>query len=207
MGDAQSESKHLTWHKGKVCIEDRDALVGQRGCVVWLTGLSGSGKSTIACALEERLVREGRLAFILDGDNVRQGLNRDLAFSPEDRAENIRRIGEVGALFSQAGIITIAAFISPYAVGRDAGREAAGPGRFFEVFLDTPLQECEKRDPKGLYVKARAGELSDFTGVNAPYERPVSPELVMNTAELSVEECVNMIVLMLQEQGVFDVTT
>ncbi len=205
MEKSKPKSENLTWHSGQVNVGDRDALLKQRGCVVWLTGLSGSGKSTIACALEEKLTTAGHLAFVLDGDNVRHGLNKDLGFSAEDREENIRRIGEVGALFAHAGIITIAAFISPYAKGRNAARHAAGEGRFFEVFLDTPLEACESRDPKGLYRKVRAGEISEFTGVDAPYERPEQPELVIDTAALDVSECADRIAHMLKEHGVFGV--
>jgi adenylyl-sulfate kinase len=205
MGESTPKGENLTWHRGRIQAADREALLRQRGCVVWLTGLSGSGKSTIACALEERLIRDGHPAFVLDGDNVRHGLNRDLGFLAEDREENIRRIGEVGALFAQAGVITIAAFISPYKAGRHAARAAAGEGRFFEVFLDTPLEACESRDPKGLYQKVRAGEISEFTGVDAPYEKPEHPELVIDTAAMDVAACAECIVKMLEKNGVFSV--
>ena len=155
--------------------------MGQRGCVVWFTGLSGSGKSTLARALEERLVSSGHLVYVLDGDNIRHGLNCDLGFSPEDRNENIRRIGEVAALFRDAGIVVLTAFISPYRADRDLARQAVGEDRFLEVFVDAPLATCEERDPKGLYVKARAGEIPEFTGLTAPYEEPPNPALVVNT--------------------------
>ncbi len=177
-------------------------LLGQRGCVVWLTGLSGSGKSTIGFALEERLVRDGHAAYVLDGDNIRHGLNGDLGFSPEDREENIRRIGEVAALFADAGLITISAFISPYRRDRDRARAAAGEGRFVEVFVDAPVEICERRDPKGLYVKARAGEIKDFTGVSAPYEPPLSPEVVLETQNKTVDECVDDILGYLTGSGI-----
>ena len=201
MDRAHPKSTHLSWHFSRVKAADRSQLLGQRGCVVWLTGLSGSGKSTIACALEEALVQDRYLSFILDGDNIRHGLNRDLGFSAEDREENIRRVGEVAALFAQAGVIAIAAFISPYDKDRQAARLAAKPDRFFEVYLDTPLQECENRDPKGLYKKARAGEISDFTGIDAPYESPESPALRLPTQDLTPPECVAKIITMLTENG------
>jgi adenylylsulfate kinase len=182
-------SRNVTWHEGDVTPEDRQRLLGQRGCVVWLTGLSGSGKSTIARTLERRLVRRGRLVYVLDGDNFRHGLASDLGFTPADREENIRRAGEVAALLADAGIIAVTAFISPYRRDRRRARSAAPAGRFVEVFVDAPLAECERRDPKGLYRRARAGELADFTGVSAPYERPESPELVLDAAGRSAEQC------------------
>ena len=202
MGESDSKATNLTWHHSRIEPADREALLRQRGCVVWLTGLSGCGKSTIACGLEERLVRGGHLAYILDGDNVRHGLNQDLGFTADERAENIRRIGHVAALFAQAGVIAITAFISPYAAGRDAARRAAGADRFFEVYLQTPLDECEKRDPKGLYKKARAGEIADFTGIDAPYEAPQRPELMLETAKLTPAECVERIIKMLNDRKV-----
>ena len=196
-----TERNNLTRHAGSVGADMRERLLGQRGCVVWMTGLSGSGKSTVAHAMEEHLVRSGRLAYVLDGDNVRHGLNADLGFSPEDRAENIRRIGQVAALFAEAGVIAITAFISPYRADRRAARQAVGDERFVEVFLDTPAAECEKRDPKGLYRKARAGEISDFTGVDAPYEKPDSPEIILNTLETNVQACVEIIENYLKAEG------
>ena len=150
--------------------------------MVWLTGLSGAGKSTLATAVEAALIRAGHAACVLDGDNLRHGLNADLGFSPEDRRENIRRAGEVAALFADAGLIVIAAFISPYRAGREAAREAIGAARFLEVFLDAPLAVCERRDPKGLYRRARAGEIAEFTGISAPYEPPEAPALTLDTA-------------------------
>lgn len=169
------------------------------GTVVWITGLSGAGKSTIAQALTKDLSSRGHRSYILDGDNVRRGLNSDLGFSPEDRDENIRRIGEVAALFADAGIIGIVAFISPYRLGRRSARRLAPEGRFIEVFLDTPLEVCEERDPKGLYRKARAGEIPDFTGIDAPYERPESAEIVLDTSRLNLGECVARIAGHLRE--------
>ena len=202
MGETDPKGTNLTWHPGRIQRADREALLRQHGGVVWLTGLSGCGKSTLACALEERLVRRGHLAFVLDGDNIRQGLNQDLGFTAAERAENIRRIGHVAALFAQAGVIAITAFISPYPQGRQAARKAAGEDRFFEVYLRTPLAECEKRDPKGLYKKARAGELADFTGIDAPYEEPERPALTLETAKLTPRECVERIVSMLKDRDV-----
>lgn len=196
-------SKNIVFQDGKVSRDDRLSLQGHHGCVIWLTGLSGSGKSTIASLLEEKIIRDGFLAYVLDGDNIRHGLNRDLGFSVEDRNENIRRIGEVSALFAQAGVIVICSFISPYILGRQAARNASGDSKFIEVFLDIPLNECEKRDPKGLYKKARAGEISDFTGVDAPYEQPESAELALKTHQMTPTECSERVYSYLQQQGIF----
>jgi len=195
------KSKNIEWHLGQVTPDDRGALLNQRGCVVWLTGLSGSGKSTIACALEAALIKREALSYVLDGDNIRHGLNKDLGFSAEDRKENIRRIGEVAALFSQAGVITIAAFISPYSEGRLNARLSAGESRFIEVFLEVSLEECERRDPKGLYRKARAGQLINMTGIDAPYEVPEAPSLTLHTEQMDVNECVERIVAYLEQNG------
>ena len=192
---------NLTWHDSQVGAADRRRLLGHAGCVVWLTGLSGSGKSTVARALEKRLIEAGRLACVLDGDNVRHGLNSDLGFSAEDRCENIRRIGQVAALLADAGLITMTAFISPYRAGRRGARGAVGEDRFVEVFLDAPLDLCEQRDPKGLYKKARSGEIADFTGLDAPYEAPESADLVLATGRLSVQECVESIMKLLQARN------
>ena len=164
-----------------VSPEERESLLGQKGATVWLTGLSASGKSTIARQLEQRLTKQGRLCYILDGDNVRHGLNRDLGFSPEDRTENIRRIGEVANLMMDAGTICLTAFISPYRADRDSARSVCPDGDFIEVYCQCALEECERRDPKGLYKKARAGEIPNFTGISAPYEEPEDPELVLDT--------------------------
>ena len=195
---------NLTWHAGAVTAEDRARLLAQRGCVVWFTGLSGSGKSTVARELEAALLSRGRLCYVLDGDNVRHGLNADLGFAPEDRRENIRRIGEVAALFADAGLVTLVAFISPYAADRARARAAAGDGRFIEVYLDVPLSTCEERDPKGLYAKAHAGEIEDFTGVSAPYEAPQSPEIAVDTSETSAQEAAGVVLVYLTEAGLLN---
>ena len=183
-------SKNIFWTQGKVTVEQRVHRNGQSGCVVWLTGLSASGKSSIATELERILFSQGKLAYVLDGDNTRHGLCSDLGFSPEDRKENIRRLGEVARLFGDAGIICIAAFISPYRSDREAARRIVPPGKFIEVYVNAPLAVCEQRDPKGLYARAHSGEIKEFTGVSAPYEPPVSPELELHTDKLSVAESV-----------------
>ena len=192
---------HLTRHHGHVTPDQRVALLGQRGAVLWLTGLSGSGKSTLAYAVERRLVGEGRAAFVLDGDNVRHGLCRDLGFTAEDRDENIRRVGEVAALFAEAGLIAIASFISPYAVARNRARERAGDDAFIEVHLDAPLEVCERRDPKGLYKKARSGEIKHFTGIDSPYEAPEKPEIVIDTGAEDLAACTGRLLDFLVERG------
>lgn len=185
---------------------ERARLLGQRGCVVWLTGLSGSGKSTLASALEAALVAAGRAAYVLDGDNLRHGLNADLGFSPAERAENVRRAGEVAALFADAGLIAITSFISPYRADRAAARAAAGTARFLEVFVDAPLEVCERRDPKQLYRRARAGEIEEFTGVSAPYEPPLEPALTLDTARLDAAECVARLLGLLDRGGFLTAT-
>ena len=197
--------RNLTATRGLVAARDRALLLGQRGVVLWLTGLSGSGKSTLAYALERRLTSMGRLCYALDGDNVRMGLCSDLGFSPDDRAENIRRIGEVAALFADAGVITLASFISPYEEDRANARKTAPAGKFIEVYLDVSVEVCERRDPKGLYKKARAGEIPNFTGISAPYERPQDPELRIDTETLDVGQCVERVIAELSSRGYFDV--
>ena len=192
---------------GEVDAAQREGVLGQRGCVVWLTGLSASGKSTIAAAFERRMVSAGRVAYVLDGDNVRRGLCGDLGFSPADRDENIRRAGQVAALFADAGVVAVVAFISPYRAARRRAREMVPPGRFVEAFVDTTLEECERRDPKGLYRKARAGEIDDFTGVDAPYEVPASPELRLPTADTTPRQCAAMIVDFLEARGLLSPPT
>jgi bifunctional enzyme CysN/CysC len=191
--DTHNKSDHIYWSRGKVTVAQRELRNGHRGCVLWLTGLSGSGKSTIATELERELFNLGRHVYILDGDNIRHGLCSDLGFSHEDRKENIRRIGEVAKLFADAGVICVTAFISPYRADRDLARNILQRGRFVEVFINAPVSVCEQRDPKGLYAKARAGEIQNFTGVSAPYEEPVDPELVLNTDRLTVAESVTKI--------------
>ena len=197
----ERKSENITCHEGQVRRSDREAILCQRGVTIWLTGLSGSGKSTIAAAAERELTNRGRLAFVLDGDNIRHGLNAKLGFSPEDRAENIRRIGEVSKLFTEAGMIVFTSFISPYRSDRDAVRALMGPGDFVEIYVDASLETCEQRDVKGLYKKARAGEIPEFTGISAPYEAPESPELVLDTNRQSIEESVGKLVEYLDAKG------
>lgn len=192
------KSTNISSVNSLVSADDRARLLGHRPKTLWLTGLSGSGKSTIAKALEKRLVDSGKLAFILDGDNVRYRLNRDLGFSDADRAENIRRISEVARLMNDAGIIVITAFISPFAADREMARENIRPEFFTEIFIDTPLEVCEQRDPKGLYKKARSGEIKGFTGIEAPYEPPTAPDLTVKTSGKSVDECVDEILKILK---------
>ncbi len=200
------KATNITWHEGDVTREERHANLGQKGLTVWMTGLSASGKSTIAVALEKVLLARGKHAYRLDGDNVRFGLNRNLGFSAEDRAENIRRIGEVAKLFSDAGIITIASFISPYRQDRDQVRKLHEEAKlpFLEVFIDCPLDEAERRDPKGLYKKARAGEMKGFTGIDDPYEAPERPELVLRTDRLSVADSVTELLATFERLGLLE---
>lgn len=197
-------STNITWHKSSVEKLDRQELLQQRGCVIWITGLSGSGKSTLACALSQRLHLRGKLTYVLDGDNVRHGLNSDLSFKAEDRAENIRRIGEVAKLFADAGIICIASLISPYRKERDACRALLSEGDFIEVYLDVPLQVCESRDPKGLYKLARAGKIKGFTGIDDPYEQPLKCEIVLKQKVKDIVspcEMAETVVSYLEEKG------
>ncbi len=192
---------NITWHEGHVSREEREKLLDQKGVLIWMTGLSGSGKSTIAYTLEHALVQRGHLAYVLDGDNIRHGLNKNLGFSAEDREENIRRIGEVAKLFADAGIITITAFISPYRKDRDNNRTLLGKGNFLEVYCKAPLDVCESRDPKGLYKKARAGELKGFTGIDDPYEEPLKPEMVLQTDQVSPQEATVTLIERLEAMG------
>lgn len=180
-------SSNIVWHKCTVEKRDREMLLNQKGCVIWVTGLSGSGKSTLACSLGNALHAKGKLAYILDGDNCRHGLNRDLSFKAEDRVENIRRIGEVAKLFADAGVICIASLISPFKKDRDTCRALLPEGNFIEVYMDVPLEMCEARDPKGLYKLARAGKIKGFTGIDDPYEPPSNPEIVLSQREGSCD--------------------
>lgn len=195
---------NIVWHHHKVTREMRSSQKKQQSCLLWFTGLSGSGKSTVANAVDELLFETGHHTYVLDGDNVRHRLNQDLGFSDEDRVENIRRIGEVSNLFVDAGLIVLSAFISPFASERRMVREMISDGEFIEIFIDTPLDVCEQRDPKGLYKKARAGEIKNFTGIDSAYEKPENPELVIKTSELSLSECAQKVVEYLGKRGVVE---
>lgn len=201
---AEQRATNITWHEGHVNREERNKLLKQKGCTLWFTGLSASGKSTFAYTLEHMLVQQGRLAYVLDGDNIRHGLNKNLGFSAEDRAENIRRIGEVAKLFGDAGLITMTSFISPYRADRDTVRALHDAGQlpFIEIHVDTPIETCEQRDPKGLYKKARAGQLKNFTGIDDPYEAPAKPEMTLDAAKISPQEAALAILEYLQKRGI-----
>jgi adenylylsulfate kinase len=196
------KSTNIKWHSANVSSQERENILGMKGAVVWLTGLSGSGKSTIARRLEQLLVENGVLAYVLDGDNLRHGLNSDLGFSPDERSENIRRVGEVAALFADAGVVVIAAFISPYQSDRDTVRGKVANGRFLEVYVETTLETCETRDPKGLYQKARDGQISNFTGISAPYEVPNKPELRLQTEGKSIDQCAQEVAMLMRSISV-----
>jgi adenylylsulfate kinase len=196
------KSKNITWSDGDVNHEARIQRNGHKAAILWFTGLSGSGKSTLAQAVERELFLRRIHTYVLDGDNIRFGLNRDLGFSPEDRTENIRRIGEVANLMMDAGTICLTAFISPYRVDRQSSRKIAPEGSFIEVYTKCSLEECERRDPKGLYKKARAGEIPEFTGISAPYHAPENAEIVVETDKTSLEECVAQVVNYLLEKDV-----
>jgi adenylylsulfate kinase len=200
----QNKATNITWHEGHVTREERSAMLKQKGATLWFTGLSGSGKSTVAFTLEHALVQSGVLAYVLDGDNIRHGLNRNLGFSAADREENIRRIGEVAKLFADCGVITATSFISPYRKDRDAVRALhdAGQLRFVEIHLATPIETCEQRDPKGLYKKARAGELKGFTGIDDPYEPPLNPELTIDATSTSPQDAAVLILEYLRKEGI-----
>ena len=195
------KSQHIVWHASTVTKEEREQIAGHKGCTIWFTGLSASGKSTLANALEKALWERNVRSYVLDGDNIRHGLNKDLGFSPADRTENIRRIGEVAKLFTDAGVIVMTAFISPYRADRDQVRQLMADGDFIEIFVDAPLEVCEQRDPKGLYKKARAGQVPEFTGISAPYEAPERPELVLDTGKDGPEECVERVLTYLEKSG------
>jgi adenylylsulfate kinase len=195
------KAQNIVWHPGAVTQSDREVIAGHKACTIWMTGLPGSGKSTVAVALEKALWQRGVHAFVLDGDNIRHGLNKDLGFSPADRNENIRRIGEVAKLFTSAGVINITAFISPYRADRDQARRLMAEGEFVEVYVDCALTECERRDPKGHYKKARAGEIKEFTGVSAPYEPPLRAEVVVHTDRESESESVQQLLSYLERKG------
>ena len=197
----EMKATNITWHQADITKANRETQNGHKAVVIWFTGLSGSGKSTLAHAVENALHAAGCRTYVLDGDNVRHGLNKDLGFSPADREENIRRIGEVANLFTQAGVIAMTAFISPYRADRDKARQIAGDGNFVEVYVKCALEVCEERDPKGLYKKARAGELKEFTGISAPYEEPESAELVVDTGTESLGKSAEKVLAYLRQKG------
>jgi adenylylsulfate kinase len=199
----EQKATNVHWHEGEVTRADRNRLLQQKGATIWFTGLSGSGKSTVAVALETELAKRGKLSYRLDGDNVRLGINKNLGFSAEDRTENIRRIGEISKLFVDAGVIVLSSFVSPYRADRDLVRKLHVDGGmdFIEVYVDVPLEEAEKRDPKGLYKKARAGEIKNFTGISDPYEAPLAAELVLKTHQMSLQQEVEAVVALLEARG------
>jgi adenylylsulfate kinase len=200
---AEVKATNITWHEGHVTRAERAGLLKQKGATLWFTGLSASGKSTIAFTLEHALVQQGRMAYVLDGDNIRHGLNKNLGFTAADRTENIRRIGEVAKLFADAGFITMTSFISPYRQDRDLVRALHEEGQlpFMEIHVNTPIETCEQRDPKGLYKKARAGQLKNFTGIDDPYEAPLKPELTLDATATTPQEATVLLLAYLQKQG------
>lgn len=200
----ETKATNITWHEGSVTREERSKLLKQQGATLWLTGLSGSGKSTIAYTLEHNLVQAGHSAYVLDGDNIRYGLNKNLGFSAADREENIRRIGEVAKLFADSGVLTMTSFISPYRKDRDQVRAIHDAAKlpFIEVHVNTPIETCEGRDPKGLYKKARAGQIKNFTGIDDPYEAPDKAELTIDTTTTTPQQAVVLIVEYLQKRGI-----
>jgi len=200
--EQQSEAANIKWHHHLISKNERAAQKLQRPCILWFTGLSGSGKSTIAGALEQKLFELGHHTYLLDGDNVRHGLNKDLGFSDSERVENIRRIGEMSKLFADAGLIVLSAFISPFRSDRRMVRDLVEDGEFVEIHMSTPLSVCEQRDPKGLYKKARQGEIKNFTGIDSAYEAPESPEITLNTAEYDIEACVDKVISYLKQQKI-----
>jgi|TARA_B100001559_G_scaffold320171_1_gene331537 adenylylsulfate kinase len=201
-GIHMTAATNVVWHDTKVTKESRCAHKAQKPCILWFTGFSGSGKSTIANAVEHRLAELKQHTYLLDGDNVRHGLNKDLGFTDEDRIENIRRIGEMSKLFVDAGLIVVTAFISPFKAERQLVRDLVGKGEFFEVFMSTPLETCEERDPKGLYKKAREGKIKNFTGIDSEYEPPENPEVTLDTSTMTVEECVDRVISHLKDNQI-----
>ena len=199
---AKQKATNVTWHDHMVKPEEREFLLKQKGVLMWYTGLSASGKSTVANEVACRLHQAGKLTYVLDGDNVRHGLNKNLGFSPEDRAENIRRISEVGKLFVDAGIITSTAFISPYRMDRDEARSLVGEGRFIEVFVKASIDICEQRDPKGLYKKAKSGEIPQFTGISAPYEEPLNAEIILDADTMTIDQETDLVINFLKEKKI-----
>ena len=197
----ETKSKNILWHNTKISKEDRQRLNKHKSCVLWFTGLSGAGKSTLAIEVESRLFNDGIRSYVLDGDNIRHGLNNNLGFSPEDRKENIRRIGEVSKLFVDSGMFALTAFISPYSEDRDLVRSLHGEGEYIEVYVKCSLEICEQRDPKGLYKKARTGLIKEFTGISAPYEEPVEPELIVETDQQDIEASVTQVITYLKDHG------
>jgi adenylylsulfate kinase len=200
---SEMKATNITWHEGHVTREERAGLLKQKGATLWFTGLSGSGKSTIAFTLEHALVQRGRLAYVLDGDNIRHGLNKNLGFSAADREENIRRIGEVAKLFADCGVLTMTSFISPYRADRDRVRALHAEGKlpFLEIYVATPIATCEQRDPKGLYKKARAGQLKNFTGIDDPYEAPLNPEVTLDATTTSPQQAAALLIEYLEKRG------
>ena len=196
-----SSNENIVWHPTSISREQRAKQKSQKPCVLWFTGLSGSGKSTVANAVEQKLFEAGFHSYLLDGDNVRHGINKDLTFSDDDRIENIRRIGEISKLFVDSGLFVLTAFISPFKADRQLVRELVGDAEFVEVFIDTPIEICEQRDPKGLYKKARQGEIKHFTGIDSPYEAPDSAEIIVKTADMNIEECALFVLEQLKQQG------
>jgi len=199
----EQKATNVTWHDHSVTTEERCQLKGHKGAVLWFTGLSGSGKSTVANVVDHLLHKSGKHSFVLDGDNVRMGLNKNLGFSPEDRTENIRRIGEVAKLFATSGTIVTTAFISPYREDRDKVREILDDGQFVEIFVKASLETCEARDPKGLYKKARAGEIKGFTGIDAPYEEPENAELILDSDNKDIDTLAQEVIDFLENKGYF----
>lgn len=199
------KSKHITWHPSVISKKERQQLQGHQSMVLWFTGLSGSGKSTLCTTIEKKLYDSRISTYILDGDNVRHGINGNLGFSPEDRAENSRRVGEISKLFVDAGIVILTAFISPYQRDRDHARKLLGSHEFIEIYVKCSVEECERRDPKGLYEKARAGEIRNFTGISAPYEPPVDPEIIIDNENQSIEESANQVIHYLKNQRLINI--